>query len=53
LKSFCRLLRTGVDPVLIVVSRQMPRYELDESQCGNLWHYLTEGLRDVPSQDQT
>ena len=40
--SFCRLLRTGVDPAYIVISRQMPRYQLDDNQCLDLWRYLTE-----------
>jgi hypothetical protein len=40
--SFCRLLRTGVDPAYIVISRKMPRYVLDDEQCLDLWHYLLE-----------
>jgi hypothetical protein len=40
--SFCRLLRTGVDPAYVVISRQMPRYQLDDNECLDLWHYLTE-----------
>jgi hypothetical protein len=40
--SFCRTLRTGVDPASILITRQMPRYTLDDNQCLGLWHYLTE-----------
>jgi hypothetical protein len=40
--SFCRLLRTGVDPAYIVISRKMPRYVLDDEQCLDLWQYLLE-----------
>ena len=40
--SFCRMLRTGVDPAFILITRQMPRYTLDDNQCLGLWHYLTE-----------
>ena len=40
--TFCRLLRTGVDPAYILVSRQMPRYQLDDDQCLDLWRYLVE-----------
>jgi hypothetical protein len=40
--SFCRLLRTGVDPAYIVINRQMPRYMLDDGQCLDLWQYLME-----------
>ena len=36
------MLRTGVDPASIVITRQMPRYTLDDNQCLNLWRYLTE-----------
>jgi hypothetical protein len=40
--SFCRMLRTGVDPAYIVISRKMPRYVLDDEQCLDLWQYLLE-----------
>ena len=46
--SFCRMLRTGIDPASVVITRQMPRYALDDNQCLGLWHYLTE-FRDVAS----
>lgn len=42
LDTFCTLLRTGVDPVYIVVNHQMPRFELDDDQCFDLWQYLME-----------
>jgi hypothetical protein len=40
--SFCRLLRTGIDPAYIVIARRMPRYIVSEEQCQNLWDYLME-----------
>ncbi len=40
--SFCRMLRTGVDPASILITRQMPRYTLDDNQCLGLWRYLME-----------
>ncbi len=40
--SFCRMLRTGVDPAYIVITRRMPRYTLSDEQCLGLWHYLME-----------
>lgn len=49
--SFCRLLRTGVDPVYIVISRKMPRYVLDDEQCLDLWQYLLEQT-DAPRNAQ-
>jgi hypothetical protein len=39
--SFCMLLRTGVDPVQVVVPRAMPRYAVNAKQCAALWAYLT------------
>jgi hypothetical protein len=40
--SFCKLLRTGADPVFIVIAREMPVYDLNEAQCNSLWTFLTE-----------
>jgi hypothetical protein len=37
--AFCKLLRTGVDPVQIVIAREMPVYQLDDAQCASLWNY--------------
>ena len=42
LTSFCRMLRTGVDPAFILITRQMPRYTLSDDQCQDLWRYLME-----------
>jgi hypothetical protein len=39
--SFCKLLRTGVDPVSVLVAREMPIYDLDDAQCTSIWNYLT------------
>jgi len=39
-QTFCKLLRTGIDPAYVVVSRDMPRYSIDEAQCESLWSYL-------------
>jgi hypothetical protein len=41
--AFCRLLRTGIDPAIMLIPRQMPRYEIDDAQCQALWTYLTDG----------
>ena len=49
--NFCRLLRTGVDPAYIVISRKMPRYMLDDEQCLDLWQYLLE-QSDAPRNEQ-
>ena len=41
--SFCRLLRTGIDPAYVLIPRQMPRYELSDAQCAALFGYLSDG----------
>jgi len=38
--AFCKLLNTGVDPASVVIAREMPVYELDQSQCASLWSFL-------------
>ncbi|MEI7445023.1 MAG: hypothetical protein WCK28_09055 [Burkholderiales bacterium] len=40
-RSFCRLLRRGIDPNDIVISAAMPRYDVDAVQCGALWRHLS------------
>jgi hypothetical protein len=40
--AFCRLLRTGIDPAYILITRSMPRYELTDADCRALWLHLTE-----------
>ena len=40
--SFCQMLRTGVDPAYILITRQMPRYRLSDDQCLGLWRYVVE-----------
>jgi len=40
--SFCRMLRTGVDPAYVLITRQMPHYTLSDDQCLGLWRYLME-----------
>jgi len=41
LQAFCRLLRTGTDPVYVLISEQMPRYTIADDQCAALWRYVT------------
>ena len=40
--KLCRLLRTGIDPVSIVVAQSMPLYDLSDDDCHALWTYLTQ-----------
>lgn len=39
--SFCRLLRSGIDPVHIMIAREMPTYDLSDDQCASLWKFVT------------
>lgn len=39
--TFCRLLRTGIDPAYVLITRSMPRYELPDADCQALWLHLT------------
>ncbi|MDM0108044.1 hypothetical protein QTH97_24055 [Variovorax sp. J22R24] len=43
--TFCRTLRTGVDPAHVVLPRAMPRFDVDDGQCAALWEYLTQEIR--------
>lgn len=40
-QSFCRVLQAGVDPAYILVSAEMPRYEIDAGTCKALWEFIT------------
>lgn len=40
--SFCQMLRTGVDPAYVLVTRQMPRYAVSDDQCLGLWRHIME-----------
>lgn len=37
--SFCRLLRDGIDPASVLVSRLMPRFEISDADCAALFAY--------------
>ena len=41
LPSFCKLLRTGIDPAYILIDRIMPTYALSDTDCAALWQVLT------------
>lgn len=40
--SFCRLLRTGIDPASVIVDRRMPRYDVSDADCAALWRYVAQ-----------
>lgn len=40
--TFCRLLRTGVDPAHVLIERTMPRYHISDTDCSSLWRHLSE-----------
>lgn len=39
--TFCHTVRTGVDPAGIVLESKMPRYEMSDAQCADLWFFLS------------
>jgi hypothetical protein len=38
--SFCKLLRTGVDPAQVYAAHAMPVYRISDADCTALWAYL-------------
>ena len=40
--AFCTLLRKGRDPAYIVISVEMPRYDISDKQCRALWNFLNQ-----------
>lgn len=36
----CGLLRSGTDPAHVMISTTMPRYEITDAQCRDLWSHL-------------
>jgi hypothetical protein len=40
--AFCRVLRTGIDPMQIVLARSMPRFEVSDADCLALWAFLAQ-----------
>ena len=39
-ERLCTLLRTGIDPANIIISTTMPRYDLTDAECEDLWIFL-------------
>ncbi|MBR7779701.1 hypothetical protein [Undibacterium rugosum] len=42
LASFCRVLKTGIDPAHILISRNMPVFQMNDEQCEALWQFLNQ-----------
>lgn len=40
--AFCRVLRTGIDPMQIVLARGMPQFDASDRDCSALWTFLTQ-----------
>ena len=38
--TFCATLRTGIDPVQVRLPVLMPRFDLSDEACSDLWNYL-------------
>ena len=41
LPSFCKVLRTGIDPAYVLIDRIMPTYAVSDTDCAALWQFLT------------
>ncbi len=39
-ERLCALLRTGIDPVQVMIPNTMPRYDVSPNDCADLWAYL-------------
>ncbi len=39
-KTFCKLLRQGIDPALVLINQTMPNYAITDAQCADVWVYL-------------
>jgi hypothetical protein len=46
-ERFCSALRNGIDPAHVVLSVEMPLYEVTDDECAALWGYLTAGPYDA------
>jgi hypothetical protein len=40
--NFCRVLRTSVDPGLVLLRKPMPQYALSDDDCQALWLFLSQ-----------
>jgi hypothetical protein len=40
-KSFCKLLRDGIDPAYVMIPQTMPRYTMTDRDCEALWAFLS------------
>lgn len=40
-QTFCKLLRTGIDPAFVLIAREMPVYDITDAQCAELWRFVT------------
>ena len=38
--AFCRALRQGIDPVSMLLTIRMPRFDISDADCAALWLYL-------------
>jgi mono/diheme cytochrome c family protein len=51
--TFCKTVRTGMDPGYVILNRTMPRFALNDAQCRALWSYLSERTEDETPSPQT
>lgn len=41
LSMFCRAVRDGVDPVNILLRKEMPHFQVSDAECNGLWRFVT------------
>lgn len=38
--SLCTLLRSNLDPAVVLINQAMPQYSISDDQCADMWAYL-------------
>lgn len=47
---FCALLRSGLDPAYVLISVEMPVYNIDDDGCRALWGFVTSSAHVASAQ---
>ena len=40
--TFCRAVKNGIDPAEVLLRKAMPQYQISDTECMALWHFLTD-----------
>lgn len=38
--TFCRAVRTGIDPAYVLLRKSMPDFQISDAECNALWRYV-------------